>query len=331
MDQEVVPRLLAQAWGVAVAPQRGPKRELTHEGIVDAAMALADTEGLEAVTMARVAKSFGFTTMALYRYVTSKDDLHQLMADAVLAQADWLLDESEWRQALPLWAVIMERSYVDHPWALQIPSTPETHLMPGRMRAADAGLRALRSLNAEPEVKDAALRMVAAVVRGLALVTPASGERRSVSQETAELLKEVVADAHLVDVEPLLRDVWLADPADVGGIEVVGADLGQATGPAGADTQASDRMKSTLQAALSLIVDGLGRRHEDGEPLAPHQERGPQEEWELAEVELTRLSTLRKRTQRTLKDLEKREAKARAARDKAKAFAKEAAKAGKRA
>jgi hypothetical protein len=46
MTEEAVPRLLAQAWGVAVAPQRGPKRELTHEAIVESAMSIADDEGL---------------------------------------------------------------------------------------------------------------------------------------------------------------------------------------------------------------------------------------------------------------------------------------------
>jgi AcrR family transcriptional regulator len=305
VEQDVVPRLLAQAWGVAVAPQRGPKRELTHEGIVDAAMALADTEGLEAVTMSRVAKSFGFTTMALYRYVTSKDDLHQLMADAVLAQADWLVDEAEWREALPAWAAIMQHAYAEHPWALQIPATPESHLMPGRMRAADAGLRALRSLDADAGAKDAVLRMVSAVVRGLVLVTPAATANRSVTGETVELLKDVVADAHLVDVEPLLQDVLL---------------------PVSDDPAASDHMGATLQAALTLIIAGLGQRHGDGEATPPHRDREPQEEWELAEAELTRLTALRKRAQRTLKDLEKREAKARTARDKAKVAAKEAAK-----
>ena len=84
MAEEEVSRVVAMAWGVAAAPQRGPKRELSLERIVEAAMKIADAEGLAAVTMQRVARSFGFTTMALYRYVSSKDDLHQLMLDASL-------------------------------------------------------------------------------------------------------------------------------------------------------------------------------------------------------------------------------------------------------
>ena len=71
-----------RAWtccGEARPGPRGPKPALTVEAIVDAAIELADSGGLEAVSMASVAKRLGFTTMSLYRYVTSKDELLQLM------------------------------------------------------------------------------------------------------------------------------------------------------------------------------------------------------------------------------------------------------------
>ena len=76
-----LPRGVALAWGVAAHPQRGPKRELSIERIVEAAIDIADAEGLAAVSMSRVAASLGFTTMSLYRYVTSKDDLILLMQE----------------------------------------------------------------------------------------------------------------------------------------------------------------------------------------------------------------------------------------------------------
>ena len=76
-----LPRGVALAWGVAAHPQRGPKRELSIERIVEAAIEIADAEGLGAVSMSRVATSLGFTTMSLYRYVTSKDDLILLMQE----------------------------------------------------------------------------------------------------------------------------------------------------------------------------------------------------------------------------------------------------------
>src|SRR6187401_87608 len=93
-----LPRGVALAWGVAANPQRGPKRELSIERIVDAAVEIADAEGLGAVSMSRVAASLGFTTMSLYRYVTSKDDLILLMQEgAVLPPVPDESIERGWR------------------------------------------------------------------------------------------------------------------------------------------------------------------------------------------------------------------------------------------
>src|ERR1700754_1166475 len=105
--QEALPRGVALTWGVAERPQRGPKRELSIERIVEAAIALADAEDLSAVSMGRVASSLGFTTMSLYRYVTSKDDLLLLMQDAassVPIPPD--SDEVDWRQGLRDWVTM---------------------------------------------------------------------------------------------------------------------------------------------------------------------------------------------------------------------------------
>ena len=62
-DQEELelPRAIALAWGVAAAPQRGPKREMSVERIVEAAVAIADEGGLAAVSMTAVAARFDMT------------------------------------------------------------------------------------------------------------------------------------------------------------------------------------------------------------------------------------------------------------------------------
>ena len=69
-------------WGRRERGRRGPRPGLSADAIVDAAVRLADAEGLEAISMARVAAELGFTTMSLYRYVASKDELLQLMFNA---------------------------------------------------------------------------------------------------------------------------------------------------------------------------------------------------------------------------------------------------------
>ena len=78
-------------WGLRESGRRGPKPLLSIDAIVAAAVRLADAEGLEAVSMARVAKELGFTTMSLYRYVTNKDELLQLMWNASAQGAEDLV------------------------------------------------------------------------------------------------------------------------------------------------------------------------------------------------------------------------------------------------
>src|SRR5580658_3820692 len=88
-------------WGRRERGRRGPKPGLSVDGIVDAAVRIADAEGLEAVSMARVAKELGFTTMSLYRYVASKDELLQLMWNASAQGAETLeLEGTGWRERL---------------------------------------------------------------------------------------------------------------------------------------------------------------------------------------------------------------------------------------
>ena len=97
--RRALPPGLDLLWGRREPGRRGPKPGLSVDGIVAAAVRLADAEGLEAVSMARVAKELGFTTMSLYRYVTSKDELLQLMWNASAQGAENLdLEGTTWRE-----------------------------------------------------------------------------------------------------------------------------------------------------------------------------------------------------------------------------------------
>ena len=88
--------------------------------IVDAAVAIADAEGLEAVSMAGVAKRCGFTTMSLYRHVASKDELVWRMVDDALGPApEYAFDG--WRDGLAQWGQALMARLREHPWAIDIP------------------------------------------------------------------------------------------------------------------------------------------------------------------------------------------------------------------
>ncbi|MDR2321036.1 MAG: TetR/AcrR family transcriptional regulator [Microbacterium sp.] len=143
-DLPDLPRGIALAWGMAASPQRGPKREMSVERIVEAAVALADGEGLGAVSMAAVAKTLGFTPMSLYRYVTAKDDLLLLMqeeASGLPPLPESGAPERGWRaEAERLYRAHLD-VYLRHPWLLSLPisGTPVT---PGTAAWMDAYLAA---------------------------------------------------------------------------------------------------------------------------------------------------------------------------------------------
>ncbi|NAZ77518.1 TetR family transcriptional regulator, partial [Kineococcus sp. T13] len=73
-------------WARAQRPARGPRPEHSHERIAAAAVALADAGGLEAATMRAVAARLGTAAASLYRYLSSREDLVDLMVDQVLAE-----------------------------------------------------------------------------------------------------------------------------------------------------------------------------------------------------------------------------------------------------
>jgi len=178
---EDLPPRLALAWGVAERPERTPRRELSIERIVDAAIGLADADGLTAVSMARVAQALGFTTMSLYRYVTSKDDLLLLMQEAVIdVEFPPAHEPPDWRSELRDWVVFVMETLRPHPWFLDIPITGAP-LTPNNLRIVDAGLRALRSTPLDEEEK-------------MSVILLASGYAQTTTRLEASLAR-AVADA----------------------------------------------------------------------------------------------------------------------------------------
>jgi AcrR family transcriptional regulator len=96
----------------------GRRAPRSREDIAEAAVAVADTEGIDAVSMRRVASELGLGTMSLYHYVRSKDELLDLMSDAIMGGQ--LVDDAEvhkgWRAGLTAIAHATRRNFERHPW-----------------------------------------------------------------------------------------------------------------------------------------------------------------------------------------------------------------------
>jgi AcrR family transcriptional regulator len=112
-------------WGPPERPSRGPKPGLSLDRIVQAAIKIADAEGLPAVSMQRVAAEFGFTTMSLYRYVPGKAELIDLMVEHGIGDAPELAGApGDWRAKLTDWAQQIWQVFHRHPWLLGAAERP---------------------------------------------------------------------------------------------------------------------------------------------------------------------------------------------------------------
>jgi AcrR family transcriptional regulator len=109
-------RTVAYAVRVSRPPVRAP---LTPETIVAAALAVADADGLDAVSMRRLAAELGVAAMSLYHHVADKDRLLELMADAIGAE---MVIPGEmpghWREALRAIAHRTRDTFLRHPWLI---------------------------------------------------------------------------------------------------------------------------------------------------------------------------------------------------------------------
>jgi AcrR family transcriptional regulator len=127
-------------WGRRGPGKRGPRPGLSADAIVDAAIRLADAEGLEGVSMARVAAELGFTTMSLYRHVASKEELLQLMWNGSANGAETLVLEGDgWRERLRNWAIVQRDMLDRHPWITQMPMAAPP-MAPNSLHFVELGL-----------------------------------------------------------------------------------------------------------------------------------------------------------------------------------------------
>lgn len=130
-------------WGTRPRASRGPKPALSLEEIARAGIAIADAEGLGALSMRRIAEELGFTTMSLYRHVPGKTELLAVMIDTAIGDALPLpVVEGDWRVRLEAWAYQNLALLLRHPWMLVVDS-PDSQTGPHKLAWIEAGLQAI--------------------------------------------------------------------------------------------------------------------------------------------------------------------------------------------
>jgi AcrR family transcriptional regulator len=162
-------RTLALLWRApTIEPSRGPARGLDLDAVLSTATELADREGLDAVTMRRLAKELGVATMTLYTYVPGKAELVDLMLDAAYQRLPLANTSGRpWRQRLRAVAGENRALYQAHPWSAAV-STLRPPLGPGLMAKYEHELRALDGLGLSDVEMDDALTYLLSFVQASA-------------------------------------------------------------------------------------------------------------------------------------------------------------------
>jgi AcrR family transcriptional regulator len=131
-------------------PALGRKPTLNLDAVVDAAIELADVEGLAAASMTRVAKALGVGTMTLYTYVPSKEELLDLMVDQVLGERELPRPgepgPADWRDQVEVYSEQTRAMFRRHRWLAQI-STIRPPVGPGMLAGREYLLSALSALS----------------------------------------------------------------------------------------------------------------------------------------------------------------------------------------
>ncbi|WP_433580410.1 TetR/AcrR family transcriptional regulator [Nocardia brasiliensis] len=160
-------RTLELLWDAGPRPSRGPKPGLTLDRIVAAAIEVADDEGLDAVTMRRVATQLGTGTMSLYRYLPGKAELLDLMLDRVYRPAEEPAPAAGWRAALEAVAYDSLALFQAHPWLIQV-NQARPVLGPGAMEGMERVIARIRPMGVPDRELVAVIIMIDGYVAGAA-------------------------------------------------------------------------------------------------------------------------------------------------------------------
>ncbi|MEU1664127.1 TetR/AcrR family transcriptional regulator [Streptomyces sparsogenes] len=224
-------------WERLDRPAPAPRSTLTPQRIARAAVAIADAEGIDAVTMRRLATDLGVAPMAAYRYVSGKDELLELMVDHVYGEMTPPGGAEDWREAMRARSRRTRAVLLQHPWVAR---TAVFTMTPNQVAVIESALASLDELGLDLDTMMAICRAVDSYVKG------------AVDREIglAELMKEQgwsSADETRVALAP--RMTWLMN---TGRYPTYRRYINEATRKDDADWQ--------FDTGLDALLDGIAAR-----------------------------------------------------------------------
>jgi AcrR family transcriptional regulator len=200
-------------WDEQQRSARGPKPTVRREDIVQAAIEVADRDGLAALTMQAVAERLGFTTMALYRYFPGKEALIDASVDAAMGQPPERKGPRKgWREEVKHWAFAKRAMLCSRPWLAELPFVAAPH-GPNWLSWHEAFLRTIVDTKLSPEDMMDMLSIVHAYVSGSSdtAISLARATSRGVSvEEWAQAVSMDLSRAIRDPRYPILSSILLS-------------------------------------------------------------------------------------------------------------------------
>lgn len=190
-----------------------PRQPLSRDRVLEAAVDLADRDGVAALSMRKLASSLGFEVMSLYNHVPSKEDLLDGMLERVAAQIAPARPGGSWKHAVRANAVDIRRVLLEHPWAAALWSSRTVG--PVRMALLESLLRVLADSPLPDDLAHRAFHAINTHVLGSALQDLAFGlGPEEVQQGAAAYLASMPADDYPYLARHVRQHAEQAEPDD---------------------------------------------------------------------------------------------------------------------
>lgn len=196
-----------------MSPRTGPSGPLSRDRIVAVAIEIADADGLDGVTMRRIAERVGAGAMSLYRHVKDKDELVESMVERVVAEFTYP-DSSvlDWRACMHALAERDLASYTTHPWMLAATATVTPPFGTASLGAMEWALAVLDDAGVPPQDAARAIMTINHYVQGSVRV--ALGDRApGASDDPGQAWRGRLQDVDLSEFPQLSRLTATPAPA----------------------------------------------------------------------------------------------------------------------
>ena len=180
------------ATGAATAPP--PRPPLSRELVLRTAMALADRDGLDALSMRRLATELGVEAMSLYYHVRNKDGILAGIADLALNEVEPPTGSDDWKADVRRSAISYHETLLRHPWITRVPASSEASV--AQLRYMDALLRRLREAGLAPDLTHHAYHALDSHIVGSALWLARIPPKAELDALARDVLSQIPADIY---------------------------------------------------------------------------------------------------------------------------------------